>query len=384
MGLGKYIYKMNYKIFLRNYILMESNPDFMDNTRAVFEEMLKQGINKKYKIIWCVDDKDKFKDIKIKNVKFITRNDKFPNKQIFDYYNLFAKCIVDCNKFIFKRNKDQFRIHLTHGPFFKIAYEYSRGVGNVDYILMLLREQIDTYKEVYNVDETKLFSCNYPRCDYLYRKPLQLFPEIKRTKTIMWMPTYRTHINKNKNKSYFKFGVPCIDSEEELLELNELLKKQDTLLIFKLHPVEDTTGIKNLNLSNIVLLNNDIFVHNHTMIYNYLGGMDALITDYSSIYFDYLTTKKPIGLAIPDREEYHNNTPIYFTDYEKDIIGEYIYTFKDLKKFIKNVSDNKDIKYEARLRALKRYLKYDDDESSKRVVDLIMSNISKGKKYEKK
>ena len=40
------------------YIVFESLPDFSDNTRAVFDEMVRRGINKKYKFIWlCVNPK---------------------------------------------------------------------------------------------------------------------------------------------------------------------------------------------------------------------------------------------------------------------------------------------------------------------------------------
>ena len=37
------------KLFLRNYILFESNPDFSDNTYAVYKEIIKRNINKKFK-----------------------------------------------------------------------------------------------------------------------------------------------------------------------------------------------------------------------------------------------------------------------------------------------------------------------------------------------
>ena len=61
------------KLRLKPYILMESNPDFADNTKAVYDEIIKRGLNLKYKVIWAVNDKQKYKYIKTKNVRFINR-----------------------------------------------------------------------------------------------------------------------------------------------------------------------------------------------------------------------------------------------------------------------------------------------------------------------
>lgn len=326
------IYKSNNKLLLKNYILLESKPDFSCNTKAVYDEMIRRGINKKYKLIWFVDDKNKFKDIKLKNVKFINYDEKKINKIKWVYYNIRCKYIIDCNKFVTKRNHRQIRIHLTHGEFIKIPREYCNLSGHIDYLI----ETSDYFKkinsELFQVPEDNILTTGYPRNDYIfdYDNRIEVYRDMKRDKTIFWIPTYRNH-KFNKNNSFFNtniqfpYGIPTIKNSSDLKKLNNILKKNKTLLVIKFHPAEDISKIKKLDLSNIKLLEDDFFEKVHSNIYQLLSKADALITDYSSIYYDFLLTDKPIGLAIPDINEYKSHVELLYKDYENNIIGEYIY-----------------------------------------------------------
>ena len=55
---------------LKNVIVLESKPDFADNTKAVFDEMIKRRVNEKWKLVWVVS-KDKQSFPKLKNVRYI-------------------------------------------------------------------------------------------------------------------------------------------------------------------------------------------------------------------------------------------------------------------------------------------------------------------------
>ena len=85
-----FVYNINYTFFMKNAIILESNPDFCDNTRALFDRMIELKLNEKFKLIWFVNDQEKFSDIRIKNVYFIG------SKQLIRrfYYNFFAKYII--------------------------------------------------------------------------------------------------------------------------------------------------------------------------------------------------------------------------------------------------------------------------------------------------
>lgn len=382
----KIIYQSNYKIFMINAILFESNPDYSDNTKAVYDELINKKYNEKFKLIWLVTNND-FDNIKIKNVLFINKNRNIINKIKYIYYRLFSKYIIDCNKYINKINKNQFRIHLTHGATLKVPRIYCSQCGKIDYLVSLSEYFDDILTEIYNIEKKQILNMGFPRNDIIfdYTKQKKLFPSKARNKTILWMPTYRN--NKYGDNSPYNteikllYGMPCISSEKELIMLNNLLKERKVLLVLKLHPIEDTSFMKNKDLSNIKLLDNESIKHDET-IYNYLAKTDALITDYSSIYFDYLLVDKPIGLAIPDIEEYKKHVELLFDDYTGNIPGQQIYTFNDLCDFINNVSNDIEIDKELRKEKTKLYHKYIDGNSSKRLEEFF-SKIINGEKNEK-
>lgn len=377
------------KLFMRNTILMESNPDFSDNSRAVFEELIKKNINEKYKIIWFVQNTEKFKDINIHNVFFWGRGKNKFERLRFRYYNLFSKYIIDCNRFIKKIHDYQFRIYLCHGTPLKVASDYNSQIGNVDYIIQMSTFFDEYNAKSFNIDKKRILSLGFPRNDEFFKKEninLKLFPDIQRNKTIIWLPTYRNHkaFKNNENNIYnmninFKYGVPTIDNENQLLKLNQLLQEKKILLLIKLHPVEDSTKIQQLNLSNVKLITDSIVMNNHRYLYQYLANIDALITDYSSIYYDFLLTKKPIGMAVPDKEEYKKHVKLFFENLEENLPGEYIYSFDDLLMFIENISNGTDISYNKRLEKIKLYHKNADGNSAKRIVELILKQMGENR-----
>ena len=368
------IKKMLYKFpfIIRNYILLESVPTYADNTKNVFEEMIKRNINEKYKIYWITSENiNEFKNLKYNNVYFINRENKFK----FFYLRFHAKFIIDCNAYIDKLNCKQTRIYLTHGMPLKLAEEYCKISGNIDYMTLNSEYFTEKMSELFDIDKKKILITGAARNDSIYKNSEVLFPEINRKKTILWMPTYRNHCKTNtfqgRTNIKFKYGVPCINEEKQILELNKILEKENILLIIKLHPQEDKKNIKELELGNIKLLDNDYFSCGKT-IYDYLRKVDALITDYSSIYFDFLLTNNMIGLAIPDINEYSKHVKlINNNNYESSIVGDYIYNFEDLKQFVVNVSNGIDKNKNLREKAKMKYNKYDDGKSSKRIVDFI-------------
>lgn len=373
------------KFFMRNTILMESNPDFSDNSRAVFEELIKRNINEKYKIIWFVQNPKEFKDINIRNVFFWGRERNRFESLRFRYYNLFSKCIIDCNRFIKKIHEYQFRVHLCHGAPIKIASDYNSQIGNVDYVLQMSTFFDEYNAKSFNIDKNKIVNLGFPRNDEFFKKEnmnLKLFPDIQRNKTIIWLPTYRNHkaFKNGENDTYnmhidFKYGVPTIIDENQLIKLNKVLQEKKILLLIKLHPVEDSTKIQQLDLSNLKLITDSMVTNNHKYLYQYLANIDALITDYSSIYYDFLLTKKPIGMAVPDKEEYKKHVKLFFENLEENLPGEYIYSFDDLLMFIENLSNGIDLSYDKRLEKIKLYHENIDGNSAKRVVDFIMKQM---------
>ena len=137
LDLKKILYNLNYIKLMKNTILLESNPDFSDNTKGIFDKLIEKKINTKCKIIWFVNNPKMFNDINIENVYFIRRSGGIFRKLRLLYYLMFSKYIIDCNKYLPKLNKNQFRIHLTHGAPLKNPVDYQKSCGQVNYIVTL-------------------------------------------------------------------------------------------------------------------------------------------------------------------------------------------------------------------------------------------------------
>ena len=77
--------------------------------------------------------------------------------------------------------------------------------------------------------------------------------------------------------------------------------------------------------------------------YVFLKMADVLITDYSSIYFDYLLLDRPIIFFDYDLKEYLNDSRELYFDYDEFTPGEKVSNYHELKKAIfKSVNSDKE------------------------------------------
>ncbi len=208
----------------------------------------------------------------------------------------------------------------------------------------------------------------YPRNDIisnpnLYAKHLvfeqKIIETIQTDKTILYAPTFR-------DTNRFNRKTP-IDWES----LNNLLIINNTTFLIKLHRHDYSIVIKQ-EFSNIRVLDNE------SDVYPLFSKVDLLITDYSSIYFDFLLTDKPVLFYPYDKDDYLTNDRSMYDEYDivtpglkaydfKDFYEKLELFFKDSNAFKKNILDYSTIK--------KIYNKYNDSENSKRTYKFIESNL---------
>lgn len=101
-----------------------------------------------------------------------------------------------------------------------------------------------------------------------------------------------------------------------------------------------------------------------------LAAVDILITDYSSIYFDFLIRDKPILFYMPDYEEYQKARGIYFK--LEELPGPTTFTLSEVAGFIDNI-EGIEKKYGERRRETRGWAcKYDDGAASPRILDLLI------------
>ena len=103
-------------------------------------------------------------------------------------------------------------------------------------------------------------------------------------------------------------------------------------------------------------------------IYDVLAFVDVLITDYSSIYFDYLLLNRPIVFYVPDLERYKETRGFLLEPYEKWTPGDKARTIPGLIQALQEAIDNPD-KWKREREWLRDVMfKYQDGKASERII----------------
>ena len=170
----------------------------------------------------------------------------------------------------------------------KYRKEYSEKLGEVDGILITADEFGKYFTNICGVKDNQILSLGLPRNDLIIQK--YNVEEFKDKKVIVWMPTYRQHEDKRIESLEVssKFGLPCINNADELKQLEKVLVENDILLLLRLHPVQDTSFITEFKMKNLIFASDDFLKNKGIRLYHLLSTTDALITDYSSVYYDYI------------------------------------------------------------------------------------------------
>lgn len=107
-----------------------------------------------------------------------------------------------------------------------------------------------------------------------------------------------------------------------------------------------------------------------------LAVTDVLISDYSSIFYDYLATDKPVIFYIPDLEEYKNYRGLYIEPDE--LPGPCFTNLSEVGQVINNLDVSMN-KYRASYEKAKAFAcPKDDGNVSKRIIDVIFYNKTSG------
>ena len=94
--------------------------------------------------------------------------------------------------------------------------------------------------------------------------------------------------------------------------------------------------------SNIRIVTNSQMQAAECDLYALLGQADALITDYSSVYFDYLLLNRPIGFTVDDIQEYMANRGFVVEDPYPLMPGRFLNTPEEFREFLKDTLEGSD------------------------------------------
>ncbi len=147
--------------------------------------------------------------------------------------------------------------------------------------------------------------------------------------------------NNGKNKRMI-FYMPTFRKSETLFfenfdknDFQKFLAENTLLFCIKLHPKSKLNEeFKNIQSENIMVINKDADP------YVFLKLADVLITDYSSIYFDYLLLGRPIIFFAYDLKEYLSDSREMYFDYDEFTPGEKVWDYQGLKNSIVKIIEN--------------------------------------------
>lgn len=370
-AVGKACCKFFSALPVGRYIIFESVPDLGDSTMPIFEEMIARGLNKCYKLVWWVNDQKGPSLPKFDGVIYVDARTAL-NRRLFQYYRLRAKCLIYCNKIMHKDNSKTKSFFITHGTAIKSVKSYYNAPSDLDYCLVTSKDVVEMMSDQFCVPQNKMVALGYPRNDALTNVRVDLHRVIDKnfSKVIVWYPTFRQH-KKSKNPLSGN-SLPIIHDAEKAQKLNEVLKAKDILIVMKPHFAQDVSYVKDLHLSNIMFIDDSFFAGHNTTSYQFVGSCDALLTDYSSIYFDYLLCDKPIGLVWEDIDSYREN-PGFAIDLDYYMkAGEKIYNLNDLIRFVEDLALGND-RLKAERHEINELANYaSDGKNTERVVDFII------------
>jgi CDP-glycerol glycerophosphotransferase len=215
----------------------------------------------------------------------------------------------------------------------------------------------------------EIIEAGYPRNDLLYSPQVDAIAAQVRSrigipdgkKVVLYAPTWRD--DQYYSRGRYKFDMR-IDLERARAELGD-----DHVLLVRLHSniVDGAPG------------DGDGFVYD-VSLYPEISELyliaDLMITDYSSVMFDYANTRRPMLFFTYDLPDYRDRLRGFYFDFEKEAPGPLVETSDALIEAVRSageVADGYRASYDA---FVQRFCPLDDGKAAARVVDKIFPSMS--------
>ncbi|MDI9624718.1 MAG: CDP-glycerol glycerophosphotransferase family protein [Methanothermobacter sp.] len=358
-----------------NQILFESYPDFSDNPKALYDYI--KSLNTNYRLIWTVNE--------INDKINVPQYKRFTLKRLWQF--LRSKYIVTSHGIHPARAKNQVFVNVWHGmPLKAMGYaeEENRDVFlpfNFDdknyYFIATSVVMKNALAACFNQDPRRIFVTGQPRNDKLkscQKKILKIFGvDLEEyDKFVLFAPTFRKSDFREDGKFIsHKFNLRDFSGKE----FQEFLKEHEILCLVKFHPLEEKKAIKYFrSMENVKLIKTETLQENLIDLYDVLPCVDILITDYSSVYFDFLLLDKPIIFVVPDLDEYKKRRGFVLEPFEFWTPGPKVQNFKEFLEELEKSIKNPDYYREERMVINDLVNYYKDDKSSERIYKLVFED----------
>ena len=365
------------------YFQTFSGRGYSDSPKAIYEYMLNNPEYRDYRFVWSFKEPNKYKDIEaLKNtrtaiVKFRTKAD---NKALRK-----AKYWISNYRMLDHQHprRDQIYLQCWHGtPLKRLGYDltasdnsmnsineirskYRTDAKKFSYLLSPSPFTSEKFATAWNLIETgqtdKILEVGYPRNDRLVnvtdeeRESIRHSLGVEDKKVILYAPTWRDNQHTSGEGYTYKTEVDFDKLRDELGE--------EYVILFRAHYLVANSFDfdKYKGFIRDVSQYSDI---NHLYI-----ASDLLVTDYSSVFFDYANLLKPVIFYMYDLEAYAGELRGFYIPLEElpgPIIKDEDSLICEIRKAEKWESDEG---YEAFHR---KYNPLDDGNAAKRVVEAIV------------
>ncbi|AEV29386.1 glycosyl/glycerophosphate transferase, teichoic acid biosynthesis [Sphaerochaeta pleomorpha str. Grapes] len=323
----------------RDIVLIYSGVEYKDNAKAMCDYLFARGFDKKCSIYYAEYQRIN-KEIWVNGNQHLTVHSK-----IFAYFMfLFSRyALYAFNPIKIMPSSSQRVIQMWHGsPLKKIFNDGIEKKYKSDYFTYFLscsKFFNEYYQKSIPCEEERILLCGQPRNDLLFEsidKPAFL----NDAKLIFWAPTFRKAKYWEQRDSDFSGMIPFYDGSFD--ELNADLESKGVQMVIKLHPMELCADVIERHFPCLHIFSHKAFTRLHIDFYSFVGFSDALITDYSSIAFDFLLLDRPIGYAFTDFASYKTHRGFVLDDPISLMPGNIITDKEKLLAFFQEISIGKD------------------------------------------
>jgi len=339
-----------------------------------------------------------FKCVSEKIIKGLENKIIRPYSLKYIYYSIFSKFLIVENDLHNDlpgyRSHNTYKVNLFHGMAVKKIYHSSRKISKVyeknfinilkkifsgfcftdEYDLISVSNTFHKKKYISAFQNRNVYVLGQPRNDFLkddiYKIKKSLLKKLgikkKINKIILFLPTFR-----DKNMFFEKQSLNFL----KIKKLQNELKKNNSILLSKHHYFYEKNFYKKNN--QFSKISDNIFsLNKFSPTYNLLKIGDCLITDYSSVYIDYLLLDRPIFFYCHDIKNYKAQHRELYFDYfnEKFTPGKKVQNENDLINTLSYfLKSNNDAYKRKRLISKNFFNKYSDNNNSRRIYKFIVA-----------
>lgn len=384
----------------KNHIVFYSLPDYSGNPKALYE-YARENYRDGTRLIWIVSSSESEYKLRRRGIESYSIYTKEGVMKL-----LQAKVVI-LSHMIFRpgraiiKSRGQKYFYLPHGLPFKARYMLHYYPRWMDILIDLTITTSELAKYIHSswlsitLDKFKI--TGYPRNDVLLRlsrdDAIKILSKIlnhdleRSTEILLYAPTYRMWFHNANGMSLYRSEGKPFDgilpfTMDELSKLDHFLDNNNSLLLIRYHPFEEDYRVgKYSNIfnkfKNIKLIRSEDLSRLDISINDILPAVDCLITDYSSIFYDYLLLNRPVIFHLYDLDEYSRDRGFIIGKENLNLYlpGEITRNYNEFMDSLKAVLEGDDRYVDKRIYIARLFHKYIDDKSSERVWKLVSENL---------